>query len=97
MAIDQTTGAHYAETDMTPDARARYTANNGKTRIELPGHGLFVAHTANVARRLKVQRKRDMVKAIAEIWPEMIKAKTWTRAQLQNLPSYVLATILEQI
>jgi hypothetical protein len=68
-----------------------------RTKIEIVGHGLFVARTEDVASYLTTHTKRQMVKDIADLWPELIRDKSWTRADLRTMPAYVLAVILNQI
>lgn len=67
------------------------------TKVQLSNHGLFIAPNAAVAYKLASYTKRSMIREIADLWPEMIRDKTWTRAYLHSLPSYVLAVILCQI
>lgn len=67
------------------------------TSVQLPAHGIFTADNVDVAIKLASYTKRSMVREIADVWPEMIRDKTWTRAYLNSQPAYVLAVILCQI
>lgn len=80
-------------TDVPRDASGRQLT----TRIVLDVHGVFIAPNDAIAYKLAHSTKRQMVKAICDTWPELIKDATWTRAYLQAQPSYVLAVILTQI
>lgn len=71
---------------------------NTKDTVTLKrGDGTYVAHMDAVKEKLATTSKRDMIREIKDLWPELKNERYFTPAELRHENPYVLAIILCQI
>lgn len=62
------------------------------TKVYVEDSGFYIARSYYVARTLKTTPRKKLIRDLLECFPE-----SFTRQQARSYPSYVIATILNQI